>query len=254
MNPSTITIRDCESHDDCQVCVDLQRSVWSVGEVDLTPAAIFLIAQRTGGQALCAFDGTKPVGFVLAFFARGHFRGNDSNPDPGRPYWHSHMVGVLPEYQNRGVGQALKLRQREEALRRGISTIEWTFDPLQLRNAHFNIARLGAIVRRYIPNCYPETASPLHAGLPADRIVAEWRLPTPSLSAAVTMEGQVEVPIASNIGELRIANPIAAREIQAALRQRLTELLGSGYSITGFRKGTVTCHYLLCVLPEPHGT
>src|SRR5438876_10714703 len=111
MNPSNITIRDSESHDDCRACVDLQRGVWGLGDEDLVPAAIFLVAQRTGGQALCAFDGTKPVGLALAFSA-------------ANAHWHSHMVGVLPDYQCRGVGKALTLRQREEALRRGIPTIE----------------------------------------------------------------------------------------------------------------------------------
>ena len=84
------------------------------------------------------------------------------------------MVGVLAEYRDRGVGRLLKLAQREDALARQINRIEWTFDPLQLKNASFNIARLGAIVRHYIPNLYGRTSSPLHAGLPTDRLVAEW--------------------------------------------------------------------------------
>src|SRR5205085_1868843 len=87
----------------------------------------------------------------------------------GQPYLHSHMLGVLPEYHNARIGRRLKLRQREEALSRGIALIEWTFDPLELKNAFLNIQRLGAIVRHYYPNQYGTTSSPLHGGLPTDR-------------------------------------------------------------------------------------
>ena len=91
-----------------------------------------------------------------------------------KPFLHSHMTAVLPEFQNQGVGRRLKLFQRHDALKRGIRLVEWTFDPLELKNAHFNFVRLGAIARRFIPNCYGVTESPLHAGLPTDRLVAEW--------------------------------------------------------------------------------
>ena len=86
------------------------------------------------------------------------------------------MMGVLPEYRNRGVGRLLKLAQRDDAIKTGINLIEWTFDPLELKNAFFNIERLGAIVRRYVPNQYGTTTSHLHGGLPTDRCVAEWHV------------------------------------------------------------------------------
>jgi predicted GNAT superfamily acetyltransferase len=84
------------------------------------------------------------------------------------------MLGVLPEYQNSGLGRKLKLAQRDEALQRSIKLIEWTFDPLEIKNAYFNMERLGAIVRRYVENQYGTTSSPLHGGLPTDRCTAEW--------------------------------------------------------------------------------
>ncbi len=89
------------------------------------------------------------------------------------------MLGVVDDYRNAGVGRRLKLAQREEALARGIDLVEWTFDPLEIKNAFFNIERLGAIVRRYVQNQYGITASPLHGGLPTDRCVAEWWLRSP---------------------------------------------------------------------------
>ena len=94
----------------------------------------------------------------------------------GKPYLHSHMAAVLPEFRDLGIGRLLKLAQRDDALSRGISLIEWTFDPLQPRNAYFNLCRLGVVVRRYLIDVYGATSSPLHAGLPTDRLVAEWHL------------------------------------------------------------------------------
>jgi predicted GNAT superfamily acetyltransferase len=101
------------------------------------------------------------------------------------PYLHSHMTGVLPEYRDRKIGRSLKLFQREEALSRDIRLIEWTFDPLETRNAHFNLNRLGAIVRTYIPNFYGVTTSPLHRNLPTDRLLAEWHLDSKRVVAAI---------------------------------------------------------------------
>ena len=159
-----INIRMMEDAEEMSVCVELQQRIWGYDPIDTVPDQIFIVAKKTGGQVMTAYDLDTPVGFALAFAATRE----------GRTYLHSHMVGVVEEYQNRGVGRLLKLAQREDALQRGIDLIEWTFDPLQLKNAHFNIQRLGAIVRHYIPNLYGRTSSPLHAGLPTDRLVAEW--------------------------------------------------------------------------------
>ncbi len=101
----------------------------------------------------------------------------------GKTYLHSHMLGVLPDYRNSGVGRTLKLMQRDDALGRGIDLIEWTFDPLEIKNAFFNMERLGAIVRRYVPNQYGTTSSPLHGGLPTDRCIAEWWIASPRVKA-----------------------------------------------------------------------
>ena len=96
------------------------------------------------------------------------------------------MLGVLPEYRNAQIGRRLKLRQREDALARGIALIEWTFDPLELKNAFLNIEKLGAIVRRYKENQYGTTTSPLHGGLPTDRCIAEWWIDSPRVRAVLS--------------------------------------------------------------------
>jgi predicted GNAT superfamily acetyltransferase len=234
-----VTIRACHSHDDLKLCVDLQRQIWGYQGEDVVPASIFVVAQHTGGHAYCAFDHGKAVGFALAFSAEHH----------GEKFWHSHMVGVLPEYQNQGVGRLLKLHQRDQALRAGIPVIQWTFDPLEPRNAHFNIARLGAIVRRYIPDCYGGSSSPLHGSLPTDRLVAEWCLASSHVEAAlaginVPKAGAdaIEISLPTRIRELKNSE---GHEIQAGLRRQFTDLFSSGYAVTGFRRGDRTCAYVL---------
>src|ERR1700734_4370133 len=152
--PGEIEVRHCESLAEYDKCVKLELNTW--GEQITVPSAIFVVAHHTGGQILGAFDRGRMVGFTLALAGT---RG-------GKAFLHSHMTAVLPEYQNRGVGRRLKLFQRMDALKNGMPLVEWTFDPLELKNAHFNLNRLGAVVARCIPNCYGVTERPLHRGLP----------------------------------------------------------------------------------------
>src|SRR5271168_5409991 len=193
-----IQIRSLEDAQEMGVCVELQQRIWGYAPLDTVPDQIFIVAKKTGGQVLTAYDGDAPVGFALAFAAIRD----------GLTYLHSHMVGVVEEYQNRGVGRLLKLAQREDALERGINLIEWTFDPLQLKNAHFNIERLGAIVRHYIPNLYGRTSSPLHAGLPTDRLVAEWWVSSPRVEDVLAGKPQAASPDCA-----RISIPAGIRQI-----------------------------------------
>src|SRR5271170_3282562 len=140
--PSDITVRHLHTLDEFHLCVQLARQIWGDNDLDTEPYVTFVIAHHTGGQVLGAFDGDALVGFTKAVVGL-----HDKIP-----YLHSHMTGVLPSHRDRGVGRLLKLFQREDALRRDIRLIEWTFDPLETKNAHFNLNRLGAISRRYIPN------------------------------------------------------------------------------------------------------
>src|SRR6476661_7988805 len=128
--------------------VDLQRRVWNFADIELLPVRLFVVAHKVGGQVFGAYDGARMVGFLLAI--PGIKRGIHG-------YLHSHMLGVLTEYRNRGVGRMLKLRQRDDALSRGIDLVEWTFDPLEIKNAFFNLERLGAVIRRYVENQYGTT-------------------------------------------------------------------------------------------------
>jgi len=238
-----IAIRTPEDAHEMGVCVDLQQRIWSYAPLDTVPDQVFIVAKKTGGQVMIAYDADMPVGFALAFAATRD----------GLTYLHSHMVGVVDEYQNRGVGRLLKLAQREDALERGINLIEWTFDPLQLKNAHFNIERLGAIVRHYIPNLYGRTSSPLHAGLPTDRLVAEWWVRSqrvedvlasnPRSSSSPATRERIAIP--ADIRQICRDEPQRAEQIQSKLRAQFVSDLASGQAAVGFELDQEHGTYLL---------
>lgn len=236
-----ITVRTLESAEEMKVCVDLQQQIWSYTEIDTVPDQICIVARKTGGHVMAAYDGERPVGFALAFAAMRD----------GLIYLHSHMVGVLESHQNLGVGRLLKLAQRDDALERGINLIEWTFDPLQLKNAHFNIERLGAIVRHYIPNLYGRTSSPLHAGLPTDRLVAEWWVRSQRVEELLggmqrrDNANQRRIAIPAAIREICRDDPERAEKIQAEVRGEFIANIASGHAAVGFEFSEEQGTYLL---------
>ncbi len=239
--PEPITIRPFSSTLELRCCEELQKTVWQYGDIEVVPHHVFVAAQKAGGDVLGAFDGDQPIGFTLAF------------PALRLPtfYLHSHMTAVIPEYQNRAVGRRLKLAQRDRALLRGISLIEWTFDPLQFRNAHFNIVRLGAIVRRYLPNLYGPTSSTLQRGLPTDRLVAEWWLTSSRVQNALQASSRPpsgsneRICIPTGFEDICRLDPARALEIQAGLRSRFEQLFAAGYAVTGFALDQTAATYIL---------
>src|SRR5712692_4950956 len=226
-----IIVRKCESLDEFHRCVDLQREIWGEADLEVEPSTMFVVAAHTGGQVLGAFDGDLMVGYTLAVVGL-HDR---------VPYLHSHMTGVKSEYRDRGVGRMLKLFQRGEALGRGIRLIQWTFDPLELRNAHFNLNKLGAICREYHTNLYGVTTSPLHRGLATDRLLVEWHLDSARVVAAI--ENLVKDPVeAAAIIELPAELERWQREdssqigdVQARLREEFTGWFAKGFAAVGLR-------------------
>jgi predicted GNAT superfamily acetyltransferase len=160
-----VTIRQCEALAEMQACFALQREVWKFSDADLIPVRMFVVATKIGGQVIGAFDANNNdlIGFAIAIPGTRN----------GHSYLHSHMLAVRQEYRNAGLGRKLKLSQRDDALARGFELMEWTFDPLEIKNAYLNIEKLGAISRRYNVNQYGITSSPLQGGLPTDRLVDE---------------------------------------------------------------------------------
>lgn len=161
-----IVIRKCHGQDEFKACVDLQKEVWKFDDADLVPLRLFVVSDRIGGQVIGAFDGDTLVGYAFSI----------PGTRSGHAYLHSHMLAVRESFRNSGLGRRLKLAQRTDALERGFELVEWTFDPLEIKNAHLNISRLGVVVRRYSVNHYGYSSSVLHRGLPTDRLIAEWWL------------------------------------------------------------------------------
>ena len=238
-----IEIRQLFHLEEFEDVLQLQKTIWSFDDIELLPLRFLVVVSKVGGHVFGAYDAGRMIGFCFAI--------PGIKPD-GRPYLHSHMLGVMPAYRNAQVGRRLKLRQREDALARGISLIEWTFDPLELKNANLNIEKLGAIVRRYSPNQYGTTSSPLHGGLPTDRCIAEWWIDSPRVHAV--MQGAARVPSTANreriaypfdIARIREYNNALARDIQQANAQKFLDAFVRGLAVTGFEVGETEGTYLL---------
>lgn len=230
---SGVVIRPMASLAEFKEGVRLQKEIWGFEDIELLPLRLFVVASRVGGQVMGAFDGDKMVGFLLAI--PGLKKGSTT-------YLHSHMMGVLPEYRNQSLGQRLKLAQREEALSRGIRLVEWTFDPLEIKNAFLNIEKLGAVVRRYVLNQYGTTTSHLHGGLPTDRCVAEWHLEHSRVKALLSTgsfdrpEVEATIAVPNDIAALRMNDPRKAREIQQRVSESFLAYFDRGLAVTGFER------------------
>jgi len=237
-----IEIRPLTAHAEFQDAVRLQQQIWGFEEIELLPLRLFVVASKVGGQVFGAYDGPRMVGFCLAI--PGLKAG-------GKSYLHSHMLGVLPDYRDSGVGRRLKLAQREEALSRGIDLIEWTFDPLEIKNAFFNTERLGAIVRRYVFNQYGTTTSHLHGGLPTDRCIAEWWIGSSRVKAVISgqpfernpIEARIAIP--AEIAAIRSEDPKRAREIQQQASAQFQRAFDEGLAVIGFERSKEAGTYLI---------
>jgi predicted GNAT superfamily acetyltransferase len=239
-----ILIRECRGFDEYDACVRLQVEIWGYEVSDTIPLREFIVIQRIGGQVIGAFDVAKSqdpagssggmVGFAMSM--------------PGildrKPYLHSHMLAVQPGYRDSGIGRRLKLAQRNEALLRGIQKMEWTFDPLEIKNAYLNIVRLGAIIHSYTPNFYGVFSSRLQAGLPTDRLHAEWWMDSPRVRAALSGGSMLLPDIQETIvvpGEIRKwkQDPSMfdrAAALQSQIRERFIDAFSRGLAVVGFAR------------------
>jgi predicted GNAT superfamily acetyltransferase len=234
-----IEVRSCSTLPEYKECVRLELLTWGV---DITvPSAIFVVAQHTGGQIIGAFSDGNMIGFTLAMAG---IRGTEI-------FLHSHMTAVLPDYRDKGVGRRLKLFQRQDALKRGIRLVEWTFDPLELKNAHFNLVRLGAVARRLIPNCYGVTESPLHAGLPTDRLVAEWWLDSDRVkniladNVVPSKDTATRISLPTNLGDIKASDRDAGVRVQSAAREQFERYFAEGYVATSVERRDASTEYIL---------
>ncbi len=240
-----IAVRHCHGIEEFKVCFALQQAVWGKSDIDI-PVPMFVVAAESGGQVLGAFDGDNMVGFTLAI----------AGWRDGRAFLHSHMTAVLEGYRDRGIGRRLKLFQRDDALARGISLVEWTFDPLEVKNAYFNLMRLGAIARRYLPNVYGVTSSPLHGGIPTDRLVAEWWLASSRVEAILAgranspvqdapSQDRTQILVPADLPEPRQSDLAKSLAIQARIRGQFQLWLAKGYAATAVEVESDGARYIL---------
>ena len=168
----TWNIHVLETPEEMSAVEALQRDVWPGSETDVIPAHLLITVVHNGGLVLGAFADEKLVGFVFGF------PGLEFTADGPRPKHCSHMAGVHPDYRDSGIGFALKRAQWQMVRHQDLDHITWTYDPLLSRNAHLNIARLGAVCSTYRRTEYGEMRDGLNAGLPSDRFQVDWWLNT----------------------------------------------------------------------------
>ncbi len=179
---TSFAIRDLRDLADLQRVIEIEKGVWGYADAEeAVPLPILAASVRRGAIVLGAFDGEAMVGATYSFPAIKN----------GRLMHWSHMLGVVDGWRDRGVGRALKLRQRERALAMGVDLIEWTFDPLQAANAHFNLVRLGAVVEDYEVNAYGASTSPLWRGGESDRFLTQWYIRRPHVERRLLQRGPI---------------------------------------------------------------
>lgn len=268
-------IRDLTTIEECRQVAALERDVWGYTDAeDVVPPPVLIVSVKRGGILLGAFDSSGAMaGFVYSIPA----------VKDGRLTQWSHMLGVLPDARQAGLGLQLKLAQRERALQMSVDLIEWTYDPLQAQNAHLNFAKLGVVVEEYEENIYGESSSPLHRGSPTDRFVAEWKLTAPHVErrigrgAAVLRDAGVAsaplvnpsraagpdlapgdadltldaprllIEIPAGFADLQVRHPALALEWRMATRAIFQHYLRHGYRVVDFflSRESGRGHYLL---------
>ena len=234
MTTGSAVLRRCHDIEDFRACVALQKEVWNFTDAELVPLRMFVVAEKVGGQVMGAFDGDVMVGFALSV----------PGTRSGHIYLHSHMLAVRKDHRNGGLGRRLKLMQREDALARGIELIEWTYDPLEIKNAYLNLEKLGAISRRYNINQYGITSSPLQGGLPSDRLIAEWWLRSTRVQTLLqsgknpAFHGELSIEVPAQIYDWKAAAETRgiAQQVQERNRDRFLQAFADGLAVLGYER------------------
>ncbi len=243
------TIRECTTIEEFDGCLSLQREAFGLPDLELSPRRHLIVSRQAGGWTLGAFAADRLVGFVHTLAA---VRANEI-------FGYSHMMAVAKDYQNKGVGARLKWAQRERALREGRKLIKWTWDPMQARNAHFNLNRLGATVDTYAENFYgidysTDASITDRINLPSDRLSATWHLDSERVrglasGSAAPFAGEPvgSVSIPSQWNALVKSDPKRAVEEQSRVREEFKNAFARGLICAGFERGDEQSKYLLFV-------
>jgi predicted GNAT superfamily acetyltransferase len=271
-----VTCRTFSSLEDTEACVALQREVWGE-DFDHVPASLVQAMLHVGGVAIGAFDDSDGTLLGFVFGLPGTWQGE-------LIHW-SHMLAVRESARNLGIGRHLKELQRAELARRGIDHLMWTFDPLQARNAHLNLNRLGVHVVQYIENMYGVTRSPLHHGLATDRLIVscataidqdrgpieqsngnlggERPILTPfprpgdtTLDHRARQPSMLLVEIPNDFLETVRASPDAAAIWRTATRRHFVDALRDGYRVSGLvrDRAAARAFYVMQLVPSSGGS
>lgn len=248
MNRTTeVFIRECETVEDLADCVKLQREVFALPDLEISPVRHLIVTKSAGGFTLGAFVENELVGFVLSVPG---FRGAER-------FFYSHMTAVSQNFQNYGIGARLKWAQRGRALQEGVRYIKWTFQPLQARNAFFNLERLGATVKTYAPNFYGtdyltgQTES-RNLGLDSDRLFADWNLENEKTIALAKGENFTErnepfrsIEIPNDWNAMLKSEPQRAIDEQERVKKEFQNAFAEGLICRGFARDGNNPKYLL---------
>lgn len=247
MKNGEIEIRRLETVEHFRRCIELQREAFALPELEISPLRHFVVSNNCGGFTLGAFAGARLIGFVHHLLA---LRNNEL-------IGYSHMTAISAEFQNAGIGAKLKWAQRETALISGQKFIKWTFDPMQARNAHFNLNRLGVTISSYAANYYGsnyltmELKSNEPTGLDSDRLFAEWRLDSPRVASLANGETNVisekiarRVEIVSDWKTLVETAAAQARAEQTRVRAEFQNAFAAKLICAGFERGAEKSSYL----------
>ncbi len=247
MTKPEIKVRECETRDELAECVQLQRDVFALPEIEISPVRHLIVTKHAGGFALGAFAGEKLIGFVLSVPA--FLRGEKA--------FYSHMTAVAKNFQSLGIGAKLKWAQAARAREEGARYVKWTFQPVMARNAFFNLEKLGAVVRHYEPNFYGTdyTTSGSQGekiGLDSDRLFAEWDLEGEKVRKLERGERAEEkseivqkIEIPNDWNDLVRSNPSKAIEEQKRIKQEFQTAFAGGLIAKGFERSETHPRYLL---------
>ena len=235
MSGTDVTIRECVSIEDFKQCIELERAVWKDDDIGIMPIRLYMISKACNAPTIGAFDASgRLVGFVHTSLA---LAGRNA-------VYHSHLAAVVEGLRHKEIGARMKLAQRQRAIEAGIPLIIWTFDPLQSRNAHLNINKLGAIIRRYEVNYYGEDLSAVFgaSGIPSDRLYAEWWVRSPHVESVLSGNRPQVEPDAPSVVIPDNVDQVSARSRDEHLQRRLRvredfqRELGRGLIVRGFAR------------------
>lgn len=242
-NSDQIIIRECTTLEELAACVQLQRDVFKLPEIEISPVRHLIVTRNAGGFTLGAFDGEELIGFVLSVPAYLH----------GERAFYSHMTAVRADHQGSGVGGKLKWAQRERSLAEEVKFIKWTFEPTKARNAFFNLEKLGAVVREMQQNFYGiDYATTPQIGLASDRLFAQWELKSDKVEALAAGENYKEtrsiaktVTVPTDWYGLVASDPQKALAEQLRIREEFESGYAAGLVCRGFERSETEPKYLL---------